>query len=170
MPPLGCGGKAAARSVAVLLAAAVLAGPWIAAGGFEFAGFHLGMDLSALRTRYPTSRHELRPLTADIGTFLLRVSPADLVEDVFYVQAEVAQGRIGRLVLRFEIPQELRATRAGPSCDAVRRKLMERYGSPNRVGPGWYEEAVFHWPIVWEDAGETLTWDCGEYAVVIRPR
>jgi hypothetical protein len=167
----------------------VLAAPAVAAGGFEFAGFHLGTDLSALRARYPTSRHEFwaQPsgriftpdddparfralLAGDTGTFLLRVSPADLVEDVFYVQAAVASGRIGRLVLSFEIPQELRATRRGPSCHAVRRKLTERYGSPGRVGPGWYEETVHHWPIVWEDPDATLTWDCGEYAIVIRPR
>jgi hypothetical protein len=167
----------------------VLAAPAVAAGGFEFAGFHLGTDLNALRTRYPTSRHQFwarpsghtstpdadaarfRPmLGGDTGTFILRVSPQDLAEDVFYVQIEVEQGRIGKLVLRFEIPQELRATRRGPSCDAIRRKLTERYGLPARIGPGWYEEAVFHWPIVWEEPDATLTWDCGEYAIVIRPR
>jgi hypothetical protein len=109
-------------------------------------------------------------LAGDTGAFVLRVSPHDLAEDVFYVQAEVEQGRVRRLVLRFEIPQELRAMRRGPSCIAIRKKLTERYGSPSRLGPGWYEEAVFHWPIVWEDADATLTWDCGEYAIVIRPR
>jgi hypothetical protein len=104
------------------------------------------------------------------GQYVLRVSPDDLVEDVFHVQIRVDTGRVRQLVLRFEIPQELRRTRQGPTCDAIRRKLTERYGLPARSGPGWYEEAVFHWPIVWENAGETLTWDCGEYAVVIRPR
>jgi hypothetical protein len=103
------------------------------------------------------------------GHYVLRVSPDDLVEDVFHVQIEVDEGRVRRVVLRFEIPHELRKTRRGPSCDAIREKLTQRYGSPARIGPGWYEEVVFHWPIVWEDAGETLTWDCGEYAIVIRP-
>jgi hypothetical protein len=157
---------------ALALALHLLAAPAIAAGGFEFAGFHLGIDLNALRVRYPTSRHEFWPRAqpaGDTGTFVLRVSPHDLAEDIFYVQAEVEQGRIQRLVLRFEIPHELRATRQGPSCDAIRKKLTDRYGWPTRSGPGWYEETVFHWPIVWEDAREAMVWDCGEYAIVIRP-
>jgi hypothetical protein len=170
--------------VALALAIHILAAPAIAAGGFEFAGFHLGIDLNALRASYPMSRHEFwampsgriftpddNParfralLTEDTGTFVLRVSPHDLAEDVFYVQAEVEQGRIRRLVLRFEIPHELRATRRGPSCDAIRRKLTDRYGWPTRSGPGWYEETVYHW----EDARQAMVWDCGEYAIVIRP-
>jgi hypothetical protein len=172
---------------ALALAIHLLAAPAIAAGGFEFAGFHLGIDLNTLRASYPMSHHEFwaQPsgriftpddparfralLAGDTGTFVLRVSQRDLVEDVFYVQADVEQGRIRRLVLRFEIPDELRATRRGPPCDAVRRKLTERYGWPARSGPGWYEETVHHWPVVWERAGETLVWDCGEYAIVIRP-
>jgi hypothetical protein len=31
------------------------------------------------------------------------------------------------------------------------------------------EETVHHWPVVRESATETLVWDCGEYAIVIRP-
>jgi len=63
----------------------------------------------------------------------------------------------------------LRAARRGPSCDAIRKKLTERYGWPTRSSPGWDEEPVHHWPIVWEDARETMVWDCGEYVIVIRP-
>jgi hypothetical protein len=161
----------------------------VAASAFEFASFHLGIDPDTLRSGYPRSSHEFWATPSGVivtprenlprfrellgratGSYVLRVSPDDLVEDVFYVQIELDAGRVRKLVLRFEIPHELRKTRQGPSCDAMRRKLTDRYGSPARTGPGWYEEAVFHWPIVWEDADTTLTWDCGEYAIIIRPR
>jgi hypothetical protein len=28
----------------------------------------------------------------------------------------------------------------------------------------------FDQPIIWQDDASTLTWDCGEYAIQIRPR
>jgi hypothetical protein len=51
------------------LAAAILApaAPASAAGGFEYAGFHLGMALTALRDRLPASRHEFRATPSGRG-------------------------------------------------------------------------------------------------------
>lgn len=176
-----------------LLAAAVLAvaAPARAAAGFEYAGFHLGMDLTALRDRLPASHHEFWAtpsgrvylleietdaarfrdlLTGGTGAYVIRVAPPEVERDVFYAQIEVEAGRIRRMHLSFEIPHELRATRRGPSCAAIRAGLTQRYGPPARIERGYYEETTYHQPVVWEDAGATLTWDCGEYAIRIEPR
>jgi hypothetical protein len=91
----------------------------VAAGGLDFAGFRLGVELDTRRSGYPRSRHEFWATPSGVI-----VTP-------------------GESLARF-------------------RGLLGR--------PGWSEEVVFHWPIVWEDAGGTLTWDCGEYAIVARPR
>jgi hypothetical protein len=105
------------------------------------------MDLNGLRTRYPSSSHEFWAmpsgrifipgedvarfrafLTGGTGAYILRVSPSEVVEDVFYVQVELETGQARGMTLRFDQP------------------------------------------IIWQDDASTLTWDCGEYAIQIRPR
>jgi hypothetical protein len=88
------------------------------------------VDPDTLRSGYPRSRHEFWATPSGVivtpdenlprfrellgrstGHYVLRVSPDDLVEDVFYVQIEMNTGRVRQLVLRLEIPHELRRTR-----------------------------------------------------------
>ena len=116
---------------------ALLACVWLAgfsAGGAEgeplaFAGFHRDMDLAALLDQYPQSAHEVSPgagvrrrtshddlkgwireffrTRGSSGTYVLRTTPSESHDHLYYVQAEVREGITERLWLLLEMPLDL---------------------------------------------------------------
>jgi hypothetical protein len=183
------------RAVVPCIALAWLAG--ITLGGapshrFTFAGFHRSMDLAALLDRYPASSHEVIPgagvrrqtaqddpkgwireffrTRAASGTYVLRLTPGESRDHVYYVQAEVREGTTERLWLLLEAPPDVvkpgrspngNETRY-PACDALAKPLTIAYGKPEALAPRW-EEALELFDYVWTDPPEAMTLQCGRY-------
>jgi hypothetical protein len=184
--------------VRVVLVCIVLA--WLAAfvegtapgDPFAFAGFHRDMDLAVLLEQYPQSSHEVTPgagvrrrtsqddlkgwireffrsQTAS-GTYVLRLSPGESHDHVYYVQAEVRAGITERLWLLLVLPLELinpRASKGGnearyPTCNDVLRPLTMKYGKPAAPTARW-EEALESFDYVWTSSPEQMTVQCGRY-------
>jgi hypothetical protein len=188
----------AERMVRVFLA--LVASIWLAgfaAGAaqgepFSFAGFHRDMDLAALLERYPQSSHEVSPgagvrrrtsqddLKAWIreffrnrgssGTYVLRLTPGESHQHLYYVQAEVRQGVTERLWLLLETPLDLvkprqpaRGNQARyPACNDVLSPLTAKYGKPEALAPR-REEALESFDYVWTRSPETMKLQCGRY-------
>jgi hypothetical protein len=137
---------------------------------FTFAGFHRNMDLAALVDRYPRSQHELSPgadvrprrsqddlkewirkffRTRGSGTYVLRLTPDESHDHVYYIQANVRQGVTERLWLLLEKPLDMighrQPTRSKeeryPACNDVLKPLTAKYGKPDALAPRW-EEAL----------------------------
>jgi len=160
------------------------------AQGFTFAGFQRDMDLAALLERYPQSSHDVTPgagvrrrtsqddlktwmreffhAPGSNGTYVLRLTPNESQEHLYYVQAEVRQGVTERLWLLLEMPadpgkpgQSIEARY--PACDAVLGPLTAKYGKPEALPPRW-EEGVQSFNYVWTSAPETMKLECWRYA------
>ena len=158
--------------------------------GFTFAGFQRDMDLAALLDRYPQSSHDVTPgagvrrrtsqddlktwmreffrAPGSNGTYVLRLTPGESLEHLYYVQAEVRQGITERLWLLLEMPadqgkpaQSIEARY--PACDAVLGPLTVKYGKPEALAPR-REEALESFDYVWTKAPETMKLECGRYA------
>jgi hypothetical protein len=157
-----------------------------------FAGFHRDMDLAVLLDRYPRSSHEVTPNAgvrrrtsqddlkdwmleffrsrAASGTYVLRLTPGESHDHLFYVQADVREGITERLWLLLEMPLDLvkpsQSTKGNetryPSCDAVLRPLVVNYGEPEVLAPR-LEEALESLDYVWTDPPEAMTLQCGRY-------
>ena len=131
----------------------------------EYAGFHLGMDLASLKNRYPTSYQY------DTGSYVIHVSSQDVQNNIYYIQIDKdATGKIEKIRLSFEIPQKLRGSVRGPSCNDIRQSLESKFGKPMKKYRSYYEENNHHEPMSWFDSMSELVWDCGEYAIIIRLR
>jgi hypothetical protein len=179
---------------------ALLAGAWLAgfaaygAEGepFAFAGFQRDMDLAALLDRYPQSSHEVSPgagvrrrtsqddlkewireffrTPGSSGTYVLRLTPGESHEHLYYVQAEVREGVTERLWLLLEMPLDLvKSRQAGrsnaaryPACNDVLSPLTAKYGKPETLAPR-REEALESFDYVWTRPPETMKLQCGRY-------
>jgi hypothetical protein len=96
-------------------------------GPFTFAGFRRNMDLATLLDRYPRSSHDLTPgagvrhrtsqddekawireffHSRGSGTYVLRLTPAESHDHVYYVQAAIHDCVTERLWVSFEVPLE----------------------------------------------------------------
>jgi hypothetical protein len=157
---------------------------------FTFAGFHRNMDLAALVGRYPRSQHELSP-GADVrsrrsqdnlrewiresfrtgsGTYVLRLTPGESLDHVYYIQADVHQGVTERLWLLLEKPldmighrQPIRSNEARyPACNDVLKPLTAKYGNPDALAPRW-EEALQSFDYVWTRLPDSMKLECGRY-------
>lgn len=158
---------------------------------FTFAGFHRDMDLAALVDQYPQSSHEVSPgagvrrrtsqddlkqwireffSTRGSGTYVLRLTPGELHDHLYYVQAEVREGITERLWLLLERPIDLpkshqpaRGNEARyPPCNDVLTPLTSKYGKPETLAPRW-EEALESFDYVWTNAPEVMKLQCGRY-------
>ncbi len=158
---------------------------------FAFAGFHRNMDLAALADRYPRSQHELSPGTEvrargsqdDLnewireffrsrgsGTYVVRLTPDEAPDHVYYIQANVRQGVTERLWLLLEKPVDAvrhRHSTKGiearyPTCDNVLKPLAAKYGKPDTLAPYW-EEALQHFDYVWTHLPDSMKLECGRY-------
>jgi hypothetical protein len=158
---------------------------------FSFAGFHRDMDLAALVDRYPRSQHEVTP-GADVrarrsqddhkewireffhtrgsGTYVLRLTPGESHDHLYYVQAWVRQGMTERLWLSFEKPLDLvrhrRSTGSNearyPGCNNVLKPLTAKYGKPDTLAPS-PEEALQSLDYVWTHLPDAMKLECGRY-------
>ena len=157
-----------------------------------YAGFSRNMDLSVLLERYPRSSHELSPSgdvrrrtsqddfkewvreffrTRGSGTYVVRLTPTESPDHVFYVQAEVRQGITERLWLLLERPLDgitSRGPRASnetryPPCNELLTSLTAEYGKPEAIAPR-QEEALETFDYVWNDTPEEMKLQCGRYA------
>jgi hypothetical protein len=160
---------------------------------FTFAGFQRDMDLASLLDRYPRSSHEVTPgggvprrtseddlkewmrrffsARGSSGTYVLRLTPDESHDHVYYVQAELREGVTERLWLLFERPLGPAATPRRsvgdnearyPACDDVLKLLEMKYGKPRELGPR-REEALDSFEFVWTHAAEVMTLQCGRY-------
>jgi hypothetical protein len=161
------------------------------ADSFSFAGFHRDMDLAALADRYPRASHELSPgadvrkltshdnpkewirdffRTRGSGTYVVRPTPEESHDHVYFVQAEVRQGATERLWLLLENPIDTAGHRKlarsnearYPACDDVLRPLTARYGKPDALAPRW-EEALQSYDYVWTRLPDAMKLECGRY-------
>ena len=158
---------------------------------FTFAGFHRDMDLAALAGRYPRASHDLSPgvdvrkltsqdnpkewirdffRTRGSGTYVVRLTPEESHDHVYYVQAEVRQGATERLWLllekrsdtaRHRTPATSNETRY-PACNNVLKSLTARYGKPDALAPRW-EEALQSFDYVWTRLPDAMKLECGRY-------
>lgn len=158
-----------------------------------FAGLQRDMDLTALLDRYPKSSHDVSlragvrsPTSQDdskgwireflrspesSGTYVLRVTPDEVHDHLYYVQAEVRQGVTERLWLLFEMPAELVNARQRPRgmearyppCSEVLSPLTAKYGKPQALAPRW-EEALESFDYVWTRPPESMKLECGRYS------
>jgi len=157
---------------------------------FVLAGFRRDMDLAVLLDRYPRSSHEVSPAAGvrrrtsqddpkdwmleffhtrgASGTYVLRLTPGESHDHVFYVQADVRDEVTERLWLLLEMPLDLmKPTPKGnetryPSCDGVLRSLAVTYGKP-KVGAPRLEEALESFDYGWTNSHEAMTLQCGRY-------
>jgi hypothetical protein len=159
---------------------------------FAFAGFRRDMDLAVLLDQYPRSSHDVSPGTGvrrrtsqddlkdwireffrtrgSSGTYVLRVTPGESHDHLYYVQADVREGITERLWLLLEMPLDLakpHQTARGnearyPACNDVLRPLAAKYGKPEVLAPRW-EEALESFDYVWTHAPEVMKLQCGRY-------
>jgi hypothetical protein len=178
---------------------AVIASIWLSgmivdsaqAEPFTFAGFDRNMDLAALVDRYPRSQHELSPgadvrarssqddlkewireffRTRGSGTYVLRLTPAESHDHLYYIQANVRQGVTERLWLLFERPLDLVRRRQPsrsnemryPPCNDVLKPLAAKYGKPDALAPR-QEEALKSFDYVWTRLPDAMKLQCGRY-------
>jgi hypothetical protein len=180
---------------------ALLACAWLASfsvGGAQgeplaFAGFHRDMDLAALLDRYPQSAHEVSPgagvrrrtsqddlkgwireffrTRSSSGTYVLRMTPGESHDHLYYVQAEVREGITERLWLLLEMPLDLvnprqpaRGNEARyPACNDLLSPLTAKFGKPEALAPRW-EEALQSFDYVWTHSPEVMKLQCGRYS------
>ena len=159
---------------------------------FAFAGFRRDMDLAVLLDRYPLSSHDVSPgsgvrrrtsqddlkdwirkffrTQGSSGTYVLRLTPDESHDHVYYVQAEVREGITERLWLLLEIPLDLVKSRPParsnetryPACNDVLSPLAAKFGKPQAVTPRW-EDALESFDYVWTHPAEVMNLQCGRY-------
>jgi hypothetical protein len=163
------------------------------AAPFAFAGFRRDMDLAVLLDRYPQSSHDITPgagvrrrtsqddlrswmleffrARGASGTYVLRLTPGESHDHLYYVQAEVREGVTERLWLSLELPLDLwkpgQPPRGNemryPSCEAVLSPLAAKYGKPRALVPR-REEALEFLDYEWTHPPEAMDLECGRYA------
>jgi hypothetical protein len=158
---------------------------------FTFAGFHRDMDLGALVERYPRSRHDLSPgadlrkltsqddpkewireffRTRGSGQYVLRLTPGESHDHLYYVQAWVRRGTTERLWLLLEKPLDMVRHRGStgsnearyPTCNDVLKPLTAKYGTPDALAPR-REEALQSFDYVWTRLPDAMKLECGRY-------
>jgi len=158
---------------------------------FTYAGFHRDMDLAALADRFPRASHELSPgadvrkltsqdnlkewirdffRTRGSGTYVVRLTPDESFDHVYYIQANIREGITERLWLLLEKPIEMARLqkRAGgnktryPACNDVLKPLTTKYGKPDALAPRW-EEALQSFDYVWTRLPDAMKLACGRY-------
>jgi hypothetical protein len=158
-----------------------------------FAGFQRAMNLAALLDRYPQSAHEVSPgagvrrgtsqddlkgwireffrTPGSSGTYVLRMTPGESHDHLYYVQAEVRDGITERLWLLLEMPldvanprQRARGNEARyPACNDVLGPLTAKYGKPEVLASRW-EEELESFDYVWTRSPEVMKLQCGRYS------
>lgn len=133
----------------------------------SYAGYSLDTKLGELSGLFPNSQHDSRR-----DGHIVWVSPRDVRADrLYYLQFDGdPDGKIRSARLSFEIPYELRKKVRGPRCKDVEASLVKQYGPVMEEERPYHEEATLHEPKIWFNEATELVWDCGEYAVTIRPR
>ncbi len=158
---------------------------------FAFAGFYRQMDIAALIDRYPRSSHEFSP-SAEVsgirsqddpkeqtreflrargsGSYVLRLTPEESRDHLYYVQAAMREGVTERLWLLLEKPLDPTRRRQPtmdnearhPACNDVLKPLTVKYGNPDAMAARW-EEALESFDYVWTHFPEVMTLECGRY-------
>jgi hypothetical protein len=178
---------------------AVIASVWLTslavasaqAESFTFAGFDRNMDLTALVDQFPRSSHEFSPSanvrprgsqedlrewfrdffrTRGSGTYVLRLTPGEALDHVYYIQANIREGITERLWLLLEKPMDMVGRRKPatanetryPACNDVLKPLTAKYGKPDALAPRW-EEALQSFDYVWTRLPDTMKLECGRY-------
>jgi len=158
---------------------------------FTYAGFHRDMNLAALADRYPRASHELTPgadvrkltsqdnpkewirdffRTRGSGTYVVRLTPDESFDHVYYIQANIREGMTERLWLLLEKPIDMAGRRKRatsnearyPACNNVLKPLTAQYGKPDALAPRW-EEALQSFDYVWTRLPDAMKLECGRY-------
>jgi hypothetical protein len=157
-----------------------------------FAGFHRDMGLAVLVDQYKRSSHDINPSndartrgsqdnlkewirdffrTRGSGTYVVRLTPDESFDHVYYIQANIREGITERLWLLLEKPSDMAThrKRAGgnetryPACNKLLKPLTARYGKPDARAPRW-EEALLSFDYVWMRLpDDAMKLECGRY-------
>ena len=155
---------------------------------FAYAALSLASVPQLLVARFPRSSHEFlesysgttHSLAADgadafrqalgsaPGKYRIRLSAAEAVGGLYFLEFEMVSGNIQSLRLSFEKPEAYFKTPFSnqderfPACGPILTSLTTQYGKPAR-SRSWTEETLDHTMRTWESAGERLSLDCGQY-------
>jgi hypothetical protein len=158
---------------------------------FTYASFHRDMNLAALADQFPRSSHEFSPSanvrprrsrddlkewirdffrTRGSGTYVVRLTPDESFDHIYYIQANIREGMTERLWLLLEKPIDAARHRKRarsnetryPACDDVLKPLTAQYGKPDALAPRW-EEALQSFDYVWTRLPDAMKLECGRY-------
>jgi hypothetical protein len=155
---------------------------------FIYAGFSLATDPQSLAAKYPRSTHEFweshsgtihllasdghgkfeQVLRTEPGKYRIRLSKDESVTGIYFLEFDIAGGKIQAVKLLFEKPEEFLKGRAiamderYPACGPILSSLTTQYGKPaeNR---SWSEEALDQTRRTWGSGTEQLSFTCGQY-------
>ena len=159
---------------------------------FTYAGFHRDMNLAALADQFPRSSHEFSPSanvhphgsrddlkewirdffrTRGSGTYVVRLTPDESFDHVYYIQANIRDGITERLWLLLEKPIDVARHRTPatsnetryPACNKLLKPLTAQYGKPDALASRW-EEALQSFDYVWMRLpDDAMKLECGRY-------
>lgn len=153
-----------------------------------YAGFSLATDPQALTAKYPRSTHEFweshsgtihllaadgqakfgQALRAEPGKYRIRLSETESVTGIYFLEFDMAGGKIQAVKLSFEKPEEfLKAPLTSqdqrfPACGPILSSLTTQYGRPAK-NRSWSEEALDQTSRTWRSATEQLSLTCGQF-------
>lgn len=155
---------------------------------FNYAGFSLDTDPRSLVAKYPGSTHEFweshsgtvhllagdgqgkfeQVLRTQMGKYRIRLSQAESVTGIYFLEFDIAGGKIQAVKLLFEKPEEFLKARAismeerYPACGPILSSLTTQYGKPAK-NRSWSEESLDQTRRTWGSAAEQLSFTCGQY-------
>jgi hypothetical protein len=155
---------------------------------FTYAGFSLATDPQSLAAKYPHSTHEFweshsgtihllasdgqgkfeQVLRTAPGKYRIRLSQDESVTGIYFLEFDIAGGKIQAVKLSFEKPEEfLKAPLTSqeqrfPACGPILSSLTAQYGKPAK-NRSWSEEALDQTRRTWGSRAEQLSFTCGQY-------
>lgn len=172
----------------LLLLASTAVGQTAETRSFAYAGLSLETEAQSLAARFPRSSHEFveaysgtshlldadgaakfqQALRSETGRYRVRLAESEGVGGVYFVEFEVAAGKVQGLKLSFEKPESYfrrpfsYQDERFPACGPILSSLAAQYGKPSN-GRSWTEESIEHSIRFWRAGSEQLSLDCGQY-------
>lgn len=155
---------------------------------FAYTGFSLETDPHSLTGRFSHSSHEFvesysgtnhllaadgaekfqQVLRSETGKYRVRLAEHESVSAMYFVEFDMAAGKVQGMKLSFEKPEEFFKTpftnqdERFPACGPILSSLSAQYGKPANIRD-WEEEALRHYVRTWRSGSDQITLDCGQY-------